>query len=56
MANKTGEEKEVWDVINAARSGSTQLGRLNHAELEEVLAFLDAQGWHLAKKPAATIR
>jgi hypothetical protein len=55
MANRIGEEKEVWDAINAARSASP-LGRLNHAELEEVLAFLDAQGWHLAKKPSATLR
>lgn len=55
MANKTGEEKELWDAINAARSIGA-LGRLNHAELRDVLADFDRLGWHLAKKPAATIR
>jgi hypothetical protein len=55
MANKTGNEKEMWDAINAARSG-TALSRLNHAELEDVLAFLDGMGWTIAKKPGATLR
>jgi hypothetical protein len=48
MSDKTGTEKTLWDAINAARS-ATQLGRLNHAELEEVLAFLASQGWTLTK-------
>jgi hypothetical protein len=50
--NKTGDEKALWDVLNALRSGP--LGRLNHAELEAVFADLDAQGWQIAKKPDAS--
>jgi hypothetical protein len=53
MANKSGDEKEMWDAINAARSTSP-LGRLNHAELEAALADLAKLGWALTKTgPAA---
>ena len=48
MANKTGDEKAMWDAINAARS-SGPLGRLNHAELEDALADLAKLGWTLSK-------
>lgn len=43
--------KELWDVLNQLRVGP--LGRLNHAELEAVLADLDQRGWQIVKKPAA---
>ena len=51
MADKTGDEKDMWDAINAARATSP-LGRLNHADLEAGLADLAKQGWQLAKQPA----
>jgi hypothetical protein len=53
MANKSGDEKEMWDAINAARSTSP-LGRLNHAELEAALADLAKLGWALTKTGLAS--
>jgi hypothetical protein len=48
MTNKAGDEKEMWDAINAARAMSP-LGRLNHAELELAFADLAKLGWVFTK-------
>ncbi|WP_164935531.1 hypothetical protein [Bradyrhizobium guangzhouense] len=52
MTDKTGAEKDLWDMLNLLRRN--ELGRLSHAEIEIMLADMAALGWHIVRKPASS--